>query len=95
VELDSLRGKVNVVVLAFGMISYTTGAYAWNVSRFSFNSQKPASKDWLSDLLFHSCWSLRSDLISIKSFLITILSLLKLHYGGAFLAITMAVLVLL
>ena len=25
VELDSLRGKVNVVVLAFGMISYTTG----------------------------------------------------------------------
>ena len=24
-ELDSLRGKVNVVVLAFGMISYTTG----------------------------------------------------------------------
>jgi len=25
IELDSLRGKVNVVVLAFGMISYTTG----------------------------------------------------------------------
>jgi len=25
VELDELRGKVNVVVLAFGMISYTTG----------------------------------------------------------------------
>jgi SSS family solute:Na+ symporter len=25
VELDQLRGKVNVVVLAFGMISYTTG----------------------------------------------------------------------
>ena len=25
VELDALRGKVNVVVLAFGMISYTTG----------------------------------------------------------------------
>jgi SSS family solute:Na+ symporter len=25
VELDGLRGKVNVVVLAFGMISYTTG----------------------------------------------------------------------
>jgi SSS family solute:Na+ symporter len=25
VELDSLRGKVNVVVLAFGMVSYTTG----------------------------------------------------------------------
>ena len=25
VELDSLRGKINVVVLAFGMISYTTG----------------------------------------------------------------------
>ena len=25
VELDSLVGKVNVVVLAFGMISYTTG----------------------------------------------------------------------
>lgn len=25
VELDSLRGRVNVVVLAFGMISYTTG----------------------------------------------------------------------
>ena len=25
VQLDSLRGKVNVVVLAFGMISYTTG----------------------------------------------------------------------
>jgi solute:Na+ symporter, SSS family len=25
IELDSLRGKVNVVVLAFGMVSYTTG----------------------------------------------------------------------
>ena len=25
IQLDSLRGKVNVVVLAFGMISYTTG----------------------------------------------------------------------
>ena len=25
IELDSLRGKVNVVILAFGMISYTTG----------------------------------------------------------------------
>jgi SSS family transporter len=25
IELDSLRGKVNIVVLAFGMVSYTTG----------------------------------------------------------------------
>ena len=50
VELDSLRGKVNVVVLAFGMISYTTGPMLGIFLAALFTPR--ASRAWLDLRLF-------------------------------------------